>query len=519
MTDVGEIRPDIDASMKPDHPAGSPAQPVAGGTDTTEPLLEEINDIFKKSSKTSCIYYLCNLLRASGVPLEEIVQNVVNIITKAFPYPADICARVILNNKEFVTSNFVQTSTKYDSELVTHGKVVGTLEVYYTGEELEIHEAIFSDDEKALVNTAAKILGEIVDRDWAEKDLKIRGYAIESSINGIALTDPEGYVTYANRSFLKIWGYDNLKPVLGKNITEFWLHNKKAQEVVKALRKYGSWMGEIIALRKDRTTFDAHLSASNVLNDTGDTVRIMVSVVDISERKEAEQKVIAYQERLRSLSSQMSLAEERQRRRIAQELHDCVGQSFSICMLKLGEIRESLYATSYAEKLDDVLGLIDQMIKDTRSLTFELSPPILYELGLEAAVEWFTEELEQKHNKICHFENDNQPKPLDEDVKVLLFQSVRELLTNAIKHSRARTVDISIKRQDDKIRIGVLDDGIGFDTYEIALHSHKMQGFGLFSIRQRLIHIGGSVEIESGTGGTSITLIAPLKGTDGTDTQ
>lgn len=212
------------------------------------------------------------------------------------------------------------------------------------------------------------------------------------------------------------------------------------------------------------------------------------------------------------MASQLSLAEERERRRIATELHDRIGQTLAICKIKLGALRASASSTGLSGPLDEIHKLVEEIIQETRSLTFEVSSPILYELGLEAAVEWLAEQIQEKYGLLSHFEDDRQPKPLDDDVSVLLFQAVRELLANVAKHAQARNVKVSIRRDDTNIKITVEDDGNGFDTSDTVSHWSRTEGFGLFSIRERLDYLGGRLEVESEPGhGTWATLAAPLK--------
>jgi signal transduction histidine kinase len=146
-------------------------------------------------------------------------------------------------------------------------------------------------------------------------------------------------------------------------------------------------------------------------------------------------------------------------------------------------------------------------------LTFDLSFPILYELGFEAAVAaWLVDQIQEKHGITTEFEEDKQPKPLDDDVRVLLFRDVRELLINVVKHANAKKVKVSIRKVGSEMYVSVEDDGRGFDTKKVAATAAKKGGFGLFSIRERLEQLGGHLEIESAPGcGTKATLIAPLK--------
>ena len=183
----------------------------------------------------------------------------------------------------------------------------------------------------------------------------------------------------------------------------------------------------------------------------------------------------------------------------------------AFCNIKLGALQESASSSGLGESVREIRKHIEQVIGDTRSLTFELSPPILHELGFEAAVEWLAEQVQSENGITSDFEDDGQPKPLNKDILFLLFRAVRELLVNVVKHAQARHVKISIQRDENDIKVIVIDDGIGFDPTMTDSQSGITRGFGLFSIRERLDHIGKRLEIESQPGqGTRVTLVAPL---------
>ncbi|MEW6003438.1 MAG: HAMP domain-containing protein [Nitrospirota bacterium] len=218
---------------------------------------------------------------------------------------------------------------------------------------------------------------------------------------------------------------------------------------------------------------------------------------------------------LRSMASELSLIEERERRQIATYLHDHIGQTLAISKIKLGALRESLSSTDIAGSLDEIEELINQVIQQMRSLTFELSPPVLYELGFEPAVEWLTEQTREKHGILVDFKDDKQPKPMDDKVRIFLFQAIRELLMNIVKHSKANRAVVSICRDGNHLRIAVEDNGIGIDISMIDSPLCKKNKFGLFSIRERLKHFGGHIKIKSEIGhGTRIFLEAPLRTTE-----
>jgi signal transduction histidine kinase len=231
----------------------------------------------------------------------------------------------------------------------------------------------------------------------------------------------------------------------------------------------------------------------------------------ITERQKVEEQVCAYQDKLQSLTSELFLSEERERRRIATNLHDQIGQTLAFAKFKLKALRQWASVAGLDHLLDEVKGLVEQAISDTRSLTFELSPPVLYELGLVAAIEWLARKTQQDHGITVRFHDDGQVKPLDEDFRVVLFQVVRELLVNVVKHAQAKHVNVLMRRDSDALRIVVEDDGIGFAPSEKQSYSASTTGFGLFNIRERLNYLGGQMKIRSERGyGTRITLLAPL---------
>jgi signal transduction histidine kinase len=180
--------------------------------------------------------------------------------------------------------------------------------------------------------------------------------------------------------------------------------------------------------------------------------------------------------------------------------------------MKLGAARQMSGSERMSLILDEMRQLLDGTIQDTRLLTFEISPPILYELGFEPAVEWLAERFHERHGIEASFLDDRQPKPLGADLRVFLFQAVQELLLNVVKHAKARSVRVSVRREGEQIVVGVADDGIGCDPVQIAAIGSTHAGFGLFNIRERLGLLGGRLEIEcSSGGGTLACLRAPLR--------
>ena len=242
------------------------------------------------------------------------------------------------------------------------------------------------------------------------------------------------------------------------------------------------------------------------------TAMVTLLSISIIHLRRLERKILNYQSQLKSLTSQLSRTERYERRRIAKELHNGIRHPLIISKMKLENLRESASNTSFAEDVGGICETLEQAIKDTKSLTFDLDSPVLYRVGLEAAItEWLAEQIHKKHGIKSEFEDDGKPKPLD-DTRGVLFRNVQELLINVVKHSHASEVKVSMQKVDGTIHISVEDNGVGFDINEITSIATRTRRFGLFSIREQLEQLRGRLVIESRLNfGTRVTIIAPLK--------
>jgi signal transduction histidine kinase len=265
-------------------------------------------------------------------------------------------------------------------------------------------------------------------------------------------------------------------------------------------------------LRIDGEVVWVNLTVSMLCQESGEPEYFISVVEDISERKQVEQALQEYQQRLKALAAELTLAEERERRHIAADLHDHVSQSLALARIQVGMARKTASDARRNALLDEVSQILLEAIRDTRTLLFDLSSPLLNELGLETAVSaWLRDQIGLKHELRTEFIDDGLEKPLAEDVRDILFRNVRELLANVIRHSQANQVEVSMQRDDATMEITVRDDGVGFDPQTGALQQNPMGGFGLFSIQERMADLGGSLAIESKPGqGCTIRLTAPL---------
>ncbi len=232
----------------------------------------------------------------------------------------------------------------------------------------------------------------------------------------------------------------------------------------------------------------------------------------IAEYETARAKIANYQRQLQKLASELSLAEARERRKIASELHDYIGQSLAFMKIKLLTLGKELQSSESATTVDEVKALLDETIQYTRDLTSEISPPVLYELGLQLALEWLVEQFAKKHGLLIDLNSAIEEIKLQEELEIVLFTSVQELLNNIAKHANSENVRIILTLNSEYINVEVHDDGMGFDSRALESGSSEDWGFGLFNIKERLTYLGGSFKIDSHpNSGTRAILSAPYK--------
>jgi len=230
------------------------------------------------------------------------------------------------------------------------------------------------------------------------------------------------------------------------------------------------------------------------------------------ERKLAEEKLLAYQRRLKSLASELVLVDEKEKHRIAVEMREKIAQNLVASKMKLETLSKSMSSEEFHKIVDDVCRLLNATTRNLKSLSLEINSPALYEMGFEEGVACLIEEQIDKKSVIEYkFEDDSQVKPISDDVKILLFRSVKDLLSNVIEHSHAQNVKVSIRKVGSQIKVRIEDDGVGFSLSKIAQRKGKQQGFGHFSIGARLGELGGYLEIDSKPKqGCRVTMTAPL---------
>ena len=350
-----------------------------------------------------------------------------------------------------------------------------------------------------------------------ERYLKVSEYALEYFWE----VDKRGKFNYVSPVIVNILGFDSEEIVGKKSLFNFCLCNdnsdskKLLEDIFK--RRENFTENEILCLHKNGKKIWLTISAFPIFDGNNNFAGYIGVNHDITRRMEAEEankkylgKINEYQQKLKNLNYELAIAEEKERRKIAEHLHDGLGQTISIAAIKLSAITRGELPPAVKKTLEESSELLRDAIGELRELVSDLSPPILYELGLIAAIKWKLEQVEKKFGIITVFQSNENLIKLNTDIKILLFRMVCELLNNAIKYSGADLIKVEIPKNPKNITIMVIDDGKGFD-FSQGMNLSDLGGFGLFSIKERLDALQGSLVIESEPSqGAKIIVTVPI---------
>jgi signal transduction histidine kinase len=272
-------------------------------------------------------------------------------------------------------------------------------------------------------------------------------------------------------------------------------------------------MKEILECRlrpANETPFEISLNVGGEYDRSDRLVRYRVVLVDVSRLKLMERQALETGDRLRSLASELTLSEELTRKKIAQTLHDEVGQTLALARMKISSAHNLPKDEAMEKIIQEQQDMLALAIQQTRALMTEISPPGLHDLGIGAAIDWMAERMSSEHGIAIETMKTGDVSDLEQDLKIMLYQMTKELLVNIVKHSGASHVLVAVERDDHTISIKAKDDGRGFDAKGVGSPASD-GGFGLFSIRERLKSYNGSLHIESQKGkGTTASIRLPV---------
>lgn len=326
-----------------------------------------------------------------------------------------------------------------------------------------------------------------------------------------------------NEAYLQVNGLRR-EDIVGKKYTEIWANEKERGfwNLMLKVARAGSGR-QLPAQRRLRSNYFEGICSSVpgiyyqmfafipypgklvvILKDKSEWYHLTLSL------KEKERLLLKYREDLRNLTAKLTLAEEKTRRSIATVLHDRIGYSMVSMARSIRKLYDVFPQHPVRKDIEEVTSEMEKLIKDVRSFTFEISPTLLYEVGLEAALETLGEDMFFKHKIKFVISVSGKDNKLPKDTNILLFQMVRELFVNIVKHAKASRVSVKIRRGIKKYQIVVEDDGVGFNM-DKKKDFRGFSGVGLFSIRERLTSIGGQLSIVSSSDeGTIASIVVPF---------
>ena len=376
-------------------------------------------------------------------------------------------------------------------------------------------QLIYKNDQVVGFQSVARDISErkLVETALQESNELFRASFSDATI-GMALVSNEYSIIEVNPAFCQMLGYtsESLIGISSISIT----HPEDIDQSVNHYQdlisgKVKSYHFEKRYIHKDGHEIYAQVIVSGVRDELGNPLYAIAQIQETTESRKAKEKARQHEIQLQALVYDISVAEENERRRIAVELHDSVIQDIALCKIKLGELSRHVITNSSLNIIAEMRLLMEQTIKESRSLVFDLSLPVLYELGFVAAIKWLAESRQEKFNIKYLVIDEGIFKPLKREVEVMLYKAVRELLINVKNHACAKEVKIFIKQTNSDVEVCVQDDGVGFRQNILESIIGNELKFGLFGIKERLGLLNGSVKVSSSPEtGTKITLRAPL---------
>lgn len=348
----------------------------------------------------------------------------------------------------------------------------------------------------------------------AEDELKSarRRYqsVVESEIVGTLQTTTEGRIIYANETLARMLGYSTTTQLMSTRAESLYRSPAEREALIERLQNTGGISQfELNVISRDGTE-KTLLGSATLANGT-----ISKVLIDVTDRARAQAQLEAANERLRRLSRRLLEAQQTERRAIARELHDGIGQIVTMAKINIESTRDLTGDSKVRDHLGEDVEMLDRTLDQIRTLSFGLHPPILEDLGLLPALQWEAKRYEERSVFTPHLVAHDLPSPLPEDVSNCCFMVAREALTNIARHARAKNVWIELREKSGTIEMSIRDDGQGFG--EGAGESAEQGSFGVISMQERARLLGGDLSIESVAGsGTTITVSVPLAANRGT---
>jgi PAS domain S-box-containing protein len=356
---------------------------------------------------------------------------------------------------------------------------------------------------------ASKVARDVTERKRVERAVGEQARLLDLSFDAIFVRDPVDRITYWNNGARQLYGYTS-EEALGR-VSHDLLRTKFPEaldRITERLNRDGRWTGELIHKRKDDSQLVVASRWALDQRDHGNSYSLLETNSDITQQKESEK---ALQES--ELAARLLRLQDEEKRRIARELHDGVGQLLAAMSMNVSKVKDerSRLSPDAARCVEENSNMIEQISSDIRTMSYLFHPPLLDELGLESALKWYVEGFAERSKIAANLELPVDLGRLSKDQEMCLFRLVQECLTNIHRHSGSSTALVKLWRTPGEIRMEVSDEGRGIDQeIQSKVASGKSAGVGLRGMRERVKQFDGTLEIHSNGMGASILVTLPL---------
>ncbi len=356
----------------------------------------------------------------------------------------------------------------------------------------------------------------------------------EANLAGVYLSKLDGTILDFNDAMMRMVGYDSREELLGRRSSDFYVNPESRPELVRLLQRDGIVPArETVLRRKDGSIMHAYGSAVLLVNEQTGEPYVQGVAIDITQRKEAEESLreltrtletkvaertaeLEHRTRqLQKLTLDMSEAEDRERQRLAEILHDDLQQIIAAAKFQLSVMKSRIKQEASLHALAlEIDHLLKEAIEKSRGLSHELSPAVLHHGDFTETLDWLAQQMRSKHGLVVHLRADGKVDLPSDTITALLYRTAQELLFNVVKHARVKAANLRIRRRGRYICLAVSDRGRGFDPEQLL----QTAGFGLVSIRERIELLGGRMKIRSAKDAGSTFFIVVPDGTEAQDT-
>ncbi|MBP1748209.1 MAG: hypothetical protein H6Q52_748 [Deltaproteobacteria bacterium] len=460
-------------------------------------LEKRTHELNERVKELHCLYVISAIIEKKGAALDEILQRTLDIIPDAWQYPDITTSRIILNDRVFTSRNFARTRWRQSQNIIVHGEVAGSLDVFYREKRPKADEGPFLKEERTLINVIAERMGQMVEVKFSEEALK------ESESQNRALLEAIPDLMFQIDSAgillgLHVGSFSSLKNLADEFVGRSVFHISDKEKLLprRLLDQAMAYVGQSISTGRPQV-YEQHLSLGGEISDI--EVRIVMSgpnkalgiVRDTTRRKKLEREIL-------EISG-------REQRRIGRDLHDSLCQHLAGIgfMSKVLERKTTAQQPIRSEDVLEIVELIDQAITLTRGFARGLNPVRLEADGLMMALIELTSNVKKLFGVTCRFECDKPVLLGDNAVASHVYRIAQEALNNAIKHGKSDSITIALKQEGETCLLTIQDNGIGIGSIQ-----SQGKGMGLSIMQYRASMIGAVLEIKTpDIGGTLIRCI------------